>query len=267
MIAGGTDLLVALRKGEAEGPFADISDVAELKSIEHDNSQIRIGAAVTHGQISNDKAISLNAKSLALACGWVGSPQVRNMGTIGGNLVNASPAADSIPPLLIHDAVVTLESYNPPAPHFDKGGKGGLVHRRQVKLEDFIMAPYETVINKDELLTSVTLKALPGYREGYSRVTKRATWAIARLSVAWAIQEEEGVFKDVRIAIGSCTPMPFRPAKGEGFLKGNKKEKDAVGEAVAMILDEIKQITGIRPSFAYKIPVLRGILESALRGQ
>jgi xanthine dehydrogenase small subunit len=252
VIAGGTDLLVALRKGEVGGPFADISDVAELKSIEHDNGQIRIGAAVTHGQISKDTAINLNAKSLALACGWVGSPQVRNMGTIGGNLVNASPAADSIPPLLIHDAVLDVESISA---------------SRQVPLGDFIVEPYRAAIERNELLTSITLRSLSGYREGYRRVTKRATWAIARLCVAWAIKEEEGVFKDVRLAIGSCTPMPFRPVKVEAFLKGNKKEKDAIDEAVAMILDEIKQITGIRPSFVYKIPVLKGMLEEALRGQ
>jgi xanthine dehydrogenase small subunit len=294
VIAGGTDLLVALRKGEVEGPLADISDVAELKGIGHDNDQIRIGAATTHSAISRDAAIIDYAKSLSLACGWVGSPQIRNMGTIGGNLVNASPAADSIPPLLIHDAILTLESLNRPSPPLvrggedtghisppspkrtadvahvvpplEKGGAGGFSHRN-VKLEDFIVAPYKTVIEPEELLTSVTLKALPGYREGYRRVTKRATWAIARLSLAWAILEEEGIFKDVRIAIGSCTPMPFRPLTVEEFLKGNKKGDAAIDEAVAMILDEIKQITGIRPSFGYKIPVLKGMLKNALGGE
>jgi xanthine dehydrogenase small subunit len=265
VIAGGTDLLVALRKGEIEGPLADISNLPELKGIVQDDGQIRIGATATHAQISGDTNVIDNAKSLSLACGWVGSPQIRNMGTIGGNLVNASPAADSLAPLLIHDAVVTLESLN----HLSRPplSKGGLTHQRRIKLEDFIVAPYKTLIEYNELLTSVTLKALPGYREGYRRVTKRATWAIARLSVAWAIREEEGIFKDVRIAIGSCTPMPFRPAKVERFLKDNKKEKALIDDAVEMIIDEIKEITGIRPSFAYKIPVLRGILVGALRGQ
>ncbi len=250
VIAGGTDLLVDLRKGEVKGPLVDVSDVEGLKGIELNGTQIRIGAAVTHAQISRDRAMEEGAKSLSLACGAVGSPQIRNMGTIGGNLVNASPAADSIPPLLIHDAVVNLESTN----------------RRQVSLADFIVAPYETVIERNELLTSVTLRALPGYREGYRRVTKRATWAIARLSVAWAVLEEDGLFKDVKLAIGSCTPMPFRPARVEEFLKGSKTEKAVVDQAIEMTLDEIKQITGIRPSFAYKIPVLKGILGSVLRG-
>jgi xanthine dehydrogenase small subunit len=267
VIAGGTDLLVALRKGEIEGPLADISDVAELKSIEHEQGLIRIGAAMSHAKIGADETVKNLAKSLSLACGWVGSPQIRNMGTIGGNLVNASPAADSLAPLLIHDAVVTLESLMPPVPPLEKRNPGGLIRQRQVKLEDFIVAPYKTVINKNELLTSVTLKALPGYREGYRRVTKRATWAIARLSVAWAVQEREGIFNDVRLAIGSCTPMPFRPAKVEAFLKGNKKTDATIDRAIEMVIDEIKQITGMRPSFTYKIPVLKGILQAALRGQ
>ena len=250
VIAGGTDLLVDLRKEKTEGSLVDISDIAGLKGITQSGGRISIGAATTHAQISRDSVIKEKAKSLSLACGWVGSPQIRNMGTIGGNLVNASPAADSIPPLLIHDAVVNLESTN----------------QKQMSLADFIVAPYETVIERKELLTAVTLKGLPGYREGYRRVTKRAAWAIARLSVAWAILEDDGVFKDVRIAIGSCTPMPFRPSIVEDFLKGGKKEKVIVDQAIEMILDEIKQITGTRPSFGYKIPVLKGILESALRG-
>ena len=278
VIAGGTDLLIGLRKGKAEGSLVDITGVQELQGIARENGEIRIGAATTHEIISTDTIVGSHARSLAMACGWVGSPQIRNMGTVGGNLVNASPAADSIPPLLIHDAVVTLESHNPPScPPLLKGGavgfdckggqEGGSINRRRMKLEDFIVAPYKTVIKEDELLTSITLKGLPGYREGYRRVTKRATWAISRLALAWAIQEEEGVFGDVRLAIGSCTPMPFRPVKVEVFLRGKKKEKGIIVEAVESILRDIRDITGIRPSFAYKIPVLKGILESALRGQ
>ncbi len=252
VVAGGTDLLIALRKGEVKGQLADITDVSELRGIEVNKSQIKIGATTTHAQISNDETVKRKAKSLSLACGWVGSPQIRNMGTIGGNLANASPAADSIPPLLIHDAMLTLES---------------LSGKRDLMLTNFIVEPYKTTIRQDELLTSVTLKTLEGYREGYRRIAKRATWAIARLSVAWAIQEEKGVYKDVRVAIGSCTPMPFRSIRVEMFLKGRKKEKAVIDEAVQLILEEIKEISGIRPSFAYKVPVLRGILESTLKGQ
>jgi carbon-monoxide dehydrogenase medium subunit len=173
------------------------------------------------------------------------------MGTLGGNLVNASPAADSIPPLLIHNAKVMLES------------AAGL---RRVPLEEFIVAPYRTSIRSDELLTRIEIKSCEGYREGYRRVAKRAAWAISRLSVAWAIKEEEGGFTDVHLAIGSCTPMPFRPRGAEQFLRGREKDPRVISEAVDMIISGIRQESGERPSFVYKIPVLKALLNGILKG-
>jgi CO/xanthine dehydrogenase FAD-binding subunit len=172
------------------------------------------------------------------------------MGTIGGNLVNASPAADTIPPLLIHNAWITLEA-----------GDG----KRTCRLEDFITAPYQSRIQGNELVTAVELESLEGYREGYERVLKRAAWAISRVSLAWAIQEEEGFYRDVRLAVGSCTPSPFRAGKAETFLKGKAKTREVVSEAAAMAVQEIREISGLRPSFAYKIPVVRAMLEKVLR--
>jgi CO/xanthine dehydrogenase FAD-binding subunit len=96
-------------------------------------------------------------------------------------------------------------------------------------------------------------------------VTKRAVWAISRLSIAWAIQEEGGVFKDVRLAIGSCTPMPFRPKAIEGSLQGKAKSDEVIATAVNDILEEIKRISGIRPSFVYKMPVVKDLLDELLR--
>jgi CO/xanthine dehydrogenase FAD-binding subunit len=173
------------------------------------------------------------------------------MGTIGGNLVNASPAADSLAPLLIHDAGVVLES------------KDGM---RRMKVEDFILAPYKTAINTRELLTVIEIKGLSGYRVGYKRVTKRVVWAISRLSIAWAIKEEGELFKDVKLAIGSCTPMPFRPKVIEESLRGKDKSDETIQAAVEGILEEIKRISGIRPSFVYKIPVVKDLLIEILRG-
>jgi carbon-monoxide dehydrogenase medium subunit len=212
---------------------------------------IAIGAASTHKAISTHTIIKSQASSLATACGWVGSPAIRNMGTIGGNLVNASPAADSLAPLLIHDAEVVLES------------KDGM---RRMKVEDFILTPYKTAIDARELLTLIQIGGLTGYREGYKRVTKRARWAISRLSIAWAIQEADGLYKDVKLAIGSCTPMPFRPRVIEESLRGKTKSDDTIRAAIEGILEDIKRISGVRPSFVYKIPVVKDLLSEILRG-
>jgi carbon-monoxide dehydrogenase medium subunit len=251
IFAGGTDLLVKMRRGEPCCNIVDITNIHDLKDVSEHDGLITIGAVSTHNEICVNSHINAQAPSLARACGWVGSPAIRNMGTIGGNLVNASPAADSFAPLLIHDTMVVLESKN---------------SVRKIKLEDFILAPYKTVIHPYELLTSIEIKGLPGYREGYKRVTKRATWAISRLSIAWAIQEKDGLFKDIKLAIGSCTPMPFRPRRIEESLKGLAKNEETIQAAVEKIIDEIKRISGIRPSFAYKIPVVKALLEEVLKG-
>lgn len=252
-IAGGTDLMVRLRHGEAHPYVVDITAVPEFSGIDDDdaNGRIRIGACATHAYVSRHNDIICSAYGLAVACAAVGSPQIRNMGTIGGNLVNASPAADSIPPLLVHDAQVILES------------AAGV---RTETLEAIITAPYKTTIKDGELLTSILVEPLRGYEEGYRRVAKRAAWAISRLGVAWALLVEEGVFKDVRISIGSCTPIPFRAGAVEAFLKGQKRERRVIDEAVKVTLGEIRRITGERPSFVYKMPVVRDLLIAALGG-
>jgi CO/xanthine dehydrogenase FAD-binding subunit len=251
VFAGGTDLLVKMRKGESYSNIIDITKISDLQVISEQGGLIAIGAASTHKAISTHTIIKSQASSLATACGWVGSPAIRNMGTIGGNLANASPAADSLAPLLIHDAEVVLES------------KDGM---RRMKIEDFILAPYKTAINTRELLTVIEIKGLSGYREGYKRVTKRAAWAISRLSIAWAIQEVDGFYKDVKLAIGSCTPMPFRPRAIEETLRGKIKSDDTIRAAIEGILEDIKRISGVRPSFVYKIPVVKDLLSEILRG-
>ncbi|HPP06988.1 MAG TPA: FAD binding domain-containing protein, partial [Syntrophorhabdaceae bacterium] len=251
VIAGGTDILVKEKKETKAYNFISLSDLKELNVIKEDDGHIIIGATVTHADINKDEIINKKAKSLAIACGVVGSPQIRNMGTIGGNIVNASPAADSIPPLLIHDAVCILET-------MDK--------KREIPLSDFIVAPYKTSIKDDELLTYVHIKGLYGYKEGYEKVAKRASLAIARLSIAWAIKVTNDIFEDVRISIGSCTPMPFRPKEVENFLKGKEKIDTVIKDAVSMILKGIIEKSGMRPSYRYKLPVLEGLLTKILRG-
>ncbi len=251
VIAGGTDILVKKRKGEFDGHLVDISGIEGLKGIREVDGRVIIGSAVTHTQINESPVIKAKAASLSIACGTVGSPQIRNMGTIGGNLVNASPAADSIPPLLIHDGVCILASRN------------GL---RNIPLEDFIIAPYKTSIDSSEILESIEITGLDGYKEGYRKVAKRAALAIARLSVAWAIKETDTVFEDVRISIGSCTPMPFRPKDVEVFLKGKGKDDRVIKEAVGLIIQGIVEKSGMSKSDIYKLPVLEGLLMEILRG-
>jgi CO/xanthine dehydrogenase FAD-binding subunit len=251
ILAGGTDLLVRMGRGEEYKNLLDITRIPDLGVIEHGSGALVLGGTATHRAVHENAVLQKEAPGLCEACGLVGSPQIRNMGTIGGNLANASPAADSLAPLLVHDARVILES------------KGGC---RRVALNDFIVGPYRTSIKSNELLTRIEIKGCEGYREGYRRVAKRAAWAISRLSVAWAIKEENGFYQDVRLAIGSCTPVPFRPKEVEHFLCGKRNEAAVIVKAVEMVVDEIKRVSGMRPSFAYKIPVLEALLIDILKG-
>jgi CO/xanthine dehydrogenase FAD-binding subunit len=252
LLAGGTDLLVRMKRGESHDYLIDITAIEELSGAVLNGGRIRVGAGTTHRSLSLSPLVLESARSLAQAASWIGSPQIRTMGTIGGNLVNASPAADSIPPLLVHDALLTLESMD---------------GERTERVEDFIIAPYTTTTTGREMLTALSLEPLPAYEEGYRRVAKRAAWAISRLGIAWSILEQEGTFADVRLAIGSCTPLPFRARKVERFLTGRKREIAVTREAVKICLDEIRRISGERPSFTYKLPVVRDLLQAILGGR
>lgn len=249
LIAGGTDLLVRIKRGESHRRLVDIASVEELKGVAAGGPWALIGAATTHSQISMDPLIRDSARSLAEASAGIGSPQIRNLGTIGGNLANASPCAESIPPLLVHEALLTIES---------------IQGERLEILENFIPAPYRTSLTGREMLTVIRVERLEGYREGYRRVAKRAAWAVSRLGIAWAIREKEDRFVDVRLGIGSCTPRPFRPRRAEALLNGKPRERGLVEEAVKLCLEEIRQISGERPSFIYKLPVIRDLLRAIL---
>jgi CO/xanthine dehydrogenase FAD-binding subunit len=251
LIAGGTDMVVRMRRGETHSHLIDVAGVPEIAGIKAQAGRLRIGAGATHALIAADAAVRKLCAGLAIACSQVGSPQIRHMGTLGGNLANASPAADSLAPLLVHSAEATLES-------------AAAVRRETI--EALITAPYKTTLCKNELISSISVDALEGYEEGYRRVAKRAAWAISRLSCAWAIREEDGVIADARIAVGSCTPVPFRPHQAEDFLKGRRREASVVAQAVEMVMEQIRQLAGMRPSFVYKLPTVRDLLTSALGG-
>ncbi len=252
LIAGGTDLLVRMKRGESHRHLIDITSIEALKGTVAEGSRILIGPATTHSRISTDPLIRGSARSLAEAAAGIGSPQIRNLGTIGGNLANASPCAESVPPLLIHDALLTIES-----------AQG----ERVEELEQFITAPYRTTLTGREMLSAIRIERLEGYREGYRRVAKRAAWAVSRLGIAWAIKEAEDRFLDVRLGIGSCTPRPFRPRSAEALLNGRRREKGLVEEAVKLCLEETRQISGERPSFIYKLPVIRDLLRAILNNR
>jgi xanthine dehydrogenase FAD-binding subunit len=251
ILAGGTDLLVDIRKVACcPETLVDITRVKDLQW-GYDKASHCLSPLSTHAYVARLSEIRGKFEALSIACGYVGSPQIRNMSTIGGNIANACPAADSIPPFLIYDAAVRLES---------------LSGERTVPVEKLVLGPYKSSIASHELMTSIALKPLEGYRVGLRRLSIRAALAISRLSVAWAVRENKGAFEDVRIAIGSCTPIPLRAREAEALLRERSDRSRGVDEAVDVIIQGIKEVTGERSTHAFKLPILRNILFEVLKG-
>lgn len=252
IIAGGTDLVIGLRNGDQKPQtLIDISKIAELQKIEERNGMISIGAAVTHSEIASSSLLKRYGKVLSDAASEIGSPQVRNLGTVGGNIINASPAADTIPPLIVLNATGRVVS---------KEGD------RQLPLDQFFKGPYETSLKPHELLTQITFQKLPSdIRSSFVRLARRDAMAIARMSVAIVLQIEKNRIGEVRIAIGSVTPTPQRMTEAETFLRGKSPDEESLQKASLKITETMIHQSGIRPSTPYKKPVVEALFIRAMR--
>ena len=255
ILAGGTDLLVDLYKESPRLPdfdyLLDISNIPELKNINSINNFIEIGPLVTHSRLINEPLIKNNFLILAEAASTIGSTQIRNRGTIGGNIVNASPAADLLPPLIALRAEVELTS-----------GKG----KRVLSLEEFLAGPYKTKIQANELLTKIKIPLLAGnYYTDFQKIGRRKALSIARLSLALITKiDEEGVFHDTRVVPGSATPYPQSLSETEKAINGKSVLNVDLKEIGKIISKEMVSITGERWSTPYKKPTIAVLIKRAL---
>jgi CO/xanthine dehydrogenase FAD-binding subunit len=254
IIAGGTDLVISLRKGESKPQMLiDVTRIPELRRIEEADGEILIGAAVTHGEIASSKLIQQYGKVLSDAASWVGSPQVRNLGTIGGNIVNASPAADTLPALMVLNA------------------SGKVISSRRVRelpLSELFRGPYQSSLNPDELLVQVSFPKLASdFRTGFIRLARRAAMAISRMSLAVVLRMARGedLVEEVRISAGAVTPTPHRMSEAESVLKGKTPNEGTMKKAAQCISKAMLWWSGVRPSTAYKAPVVEALFLRCMR--
>lgn len=248
-IAGGTDLLPALRRSDS----VNLMDIRNLKLdfVRFDNGYVEIGAGVTHAKLSEDVKIINALPLLAKACSLVGSQQIRNRGTIGGNIVNASPCADTVPALLNYDAEIILMS------------KGAT---RNIKLNEFIFEPYLTIRKPAELLYSIRCK-LPENNAGFSyiKLGRRQAVNISRMTLAVSLSKDNyNVIKIVCIAAGSVFPVTARMTEIENYLLGQKPSRKLFKEAGKLAAELMIRESGVRWSTPYKKPVLTGLVIKAL---
>ena len=255
IIAGGTDLLVNLHKGSSRlssfDYLLDISNISELNFISAVNHYIEIGPLVTHSSLISEPLIKNNFSILSAAAKHIGSTQIRNRGTIGGNVVNASPAADLLPPLIALKAKVELTS--------QKG-------KRVLTLEEFLTGPYQTELQAYELLTKIKIPILGNcYYTDFKKIGRRKALSIARLSLALVTKiDEVGIFRDTRIVPGSATPYPQSFPESEKAVNGKSLYTIDIEKVSQITSNEMISIAGERWSTPYKKPTIEVLIQRAL---
>ncbi|NLB35176.1 MAG: xanthine dehydrogenase family protein subunit M [Elusimicrobia bacterium] len=251
IICGGTDLIVNLRKKDkVDYDLVDISSVKELRYIREENGKICLGSGTTISDIIASSLIENKAPLLRKSVENAGCLQVRNRASIGGNIVNASPAADSVPALCVLDAEVSLAS-----------SKG----RRVMKLEEFITGAYRSAVADDELLEEVSFSPLPeGATYSFIKLARRETLAISRLNVALYLVIKDGVIEKASISPGSVMPSPRRVGEAEELLIGEKPSIELFREVGKKVGEVMVEKSGVRWSTEYKKPVIEVLVRRAL---
>lgn len=252
-LAGGTDLMVQLREDDPKAAgvegVVDLSRLTELKGIETRGDTVWIGALVSHARAAEDPVLHRWAPFLAEACRSVGAPQIRNRGTLGGSLCNASPAADPIPPLVALGAELTLVSRQ---------------GTRTVAVADFLDRPYRPSRQPDELLTGIRIPCIPGARTAFVKLGRRRALAIARMNVAVLAVVASGRVAQLAIAPGAVFPKAMRVGPAEEILVGQQPSQALIQQAADRVAAEMVAATGRRWSTPYKEPVIATLCRRAL---
>jgi xanthine dehydrogenase FAD-binding subunit len=246
VMAGGTDLLVR-RRGGAPFDVACLGGIASLGDIREEDGWVRLGAGATHATLLGHPLVRDRLPGLAGALASLGSPPIRNMGTLGGNIVTASPAGDTLPPLYALDAVVELAS-----------GQGV----RRLPLEELLVGPGRTALAPGEIVAAVLVRPPDaGSMQYFEKVGRRNALAIAVVSLAAVIAtNRQGQVTEARIALGSVGPTVLRCPKAEAALVGRSLDREALAAAGALVREEITPIDDLRATAAYRRQVAGNLL-------
>ncbi|HBR09721.1 TPA: hypothetical protein DD712_00450 [Candidatus Acetothermia bacterium] len=251
IIAGGTDLFVKKRAGIiAPSLLLDISAVDELRTITEIDGKIEIGAVATFSEILDAKIVQAKLPILVAAIAQLGSVQIRNRATIGGNIVNASPAGDSLVPLYLLDAMVIVRSAR---------------CRREIPIVDFIAGPGQTVLAPAEFIERVSIPLPdPLLAPSFHKVGRRKALTISICSLGTLINRHNGIIKEARIAFGAVAPTVVRAYEVESLLAGATIDMDLIAIARRLIQKAILPIGDIRASAAYRRQVAEDLLVAIL---
>jgi xanthine dehydrogenase small subunit len=248
-VAGGTDALVRAKDGVlSRAALFDVTAVPELRGIRERDGHLWIGAAATHTEMMESPLVARYAPALPEACAVIGGPQIRNRGTLGGNLANASPAADTVPALYAADAVVEVVSVS---------------DRKEVAITDFFTGPGKSVLAGDELILGVRIPKRAGVRGAFLRLGQRQAQAISKVSIALALSLKNGRPYWVRVAFGAVASTVIRGVQAErALLEGGL---EALKKAQAAARAEVRPIDDLRSTRDYRREMAAILLERAVR--
>jgi CO/xanthine dehydrogenase FAD-binding subunit len=251
-LAGGTDLLVQLEAEAIPAPerVLDLSRLADLRGISTDGYDVSIGALTTYTELRHSPLISARLPALAEVAATVGAAQIQNRGTIGGNIVNASPAGDTLPVLLAVDAV------------FELGSSSGM---REVPARAFWTGYRQTALRDDELLLRVRFPVDRSRRTRFRKVGTRAAQAISKVVIALSYRDEEGTWRDVRVALGSVAATTVRAPGAEAAIEGQPPDEAVAERAAQALATEIAPIDDVRSTAGYRRSVAARVLHRLLR--
>jgi putative cofactor-binding repeat protein len=255
-IAGGTELMVALGAGRlAPKKLISLWGIRELRFIDVAPDVVTIGAGTTFTDLRRHPVIASDFGLLAQAAGWTGSIANQNRGTLGGNCVNASPAADSPPALLVYDAELTLISAAGP---------------RRLPYREFHLGYKRVALRPDELLHSISLpRRFADYRSYTRKVGTRNAQAISKVAIAALARLEHGVIAEIRLAVASLRETPVRLAATEAALLGRSVDPESLQEVIAgaraALAGECLPIDDIRSTAKYRAAVAGNLVEEFLR--
>lgn len=250
LIAGGTDLILALeeKKIPPVEVVVDITRIADLQKISITNDRVEIGTCVTLANLIRSETIQQSVPLLVDAARQVAGPQVRNLATLGGNVANASPAADMVPALLAYDARVRIAQRD-----------GEL---RNVRLDHFLKGYRQVDLAPGEIVYSFYIDVPPSETcRVFRKVQPRRAMTIAILNLAMILQTESGVIREMRVAMGAVAPTAVRLGSVERALIGKPVQTAMSPEVYAGIEDDVKPIDDFRASRHYRLRVARDLLQ------
>lgn len=238
-LAGGTDIMVLKKDFELDEnlPWVDLSGLAELQGIEYKNNAIDIGACTTMSELEGSELVREFAPAISEAAASVGSPLIRNLATIAGNIANSNPAGDIIPAVYAHDATLVLQ-------------KGGEIN--EVKVNDFCTGPCSNTLKEGEIITRIKIPVKEGSSSSFMKIGARRSLAIAKVSCVVWLTRDGKIIEDIRIAMGAVGPKCVRAREAEKFLKIKYINTEILDEAAELVQTGMCPIDDFRSTVKYR---------------